>query len=840
MKKLYSFIIGVLLLSANIYAQIPQAINYQGVARDQSGNILSKQNVSLRMSLLSDSASGIVHYEEIHSLTTDTFGLFSLRIGQGSPVIGTFSSLNWGNNSYYLRIEIDIAGGTNFEFLANQPFTSVPYAMYAERSGSGGLPNGTHAGDMLYWNGTSWIAIPVGQKGQILQLNAENLPSWSGTIPVVSTTPSSTITQTTAISGGNVVNDGGVNISARGVCWDTLPNPTIIKSKTNDGAGTGNFVSSITGLAGGVSYYVRAYASNSVGTAYGEEFSFTTNFPNQVLLTTNSAISITSSTAFCGGEILDDGGNLIISRGVCWSIHPNPTTDDSKTIDGNGIGVFESSISGLSVGTKYYVRAYATNSLATFYGNEINFTTLMPSLANIITSEVYSITQTTATCEGHIMDDGGSAITAKGICWSISAHPTINDNFTSNGNGNGMFVASISGLTQSTVYHVRAYATNGLGTAYGNEVSFTTSGPPIVATLPADSITASSAKITGHILFDGDQGLMDETGICWSLSPNPTLTDHVIKYCPHFCSPENFTISITGLNAQTIYHVKAYATDRFGTGYGNEIVFTTGSASLPIITTIAANTITTSSANSGGVVISNGGINLIVRGICWSTHPTPTLADNFTTNGNGTGSFVSGITGLTLDSTYYVRAYATNSLGTSFGNEISFTTTLGIGDNYQGGIVAYLFQPGDPAYVAGQLHGLIAAQQDINPVGAPWGCQGTLILGADGIGLGTGFQNTLDIIAGCLSQGIAARLCHDLALGGYHDWYLPSYEELNKLYLNQDAIGGFTVDAMYWSSTEYYNDPFFAYSIDFSQGEGLDNSNFKDYGFIKVRAVRTF
>jgi hypothetical protein len=174
------------------------------------------------------------------------------------------------------------------------------------------------------------------------------------------------------------VSDGGAALMSRGVCWSTSPSPAVTDSHTTDGSGTGVFVSYLTGLTPYSTYYVRAYAVNTIGTSYGNEKVFIAQDPVQPTVLTTSITNVTSTTASGGGDVNSDGAMPVTARGICWSMSSNPTTIDSHTTDGSGTGTFTSSLTGLVPGTLYYARAYATNSVGTAYGNEISFTTLPP------------------------------------------------------------------------------------------------------------------------------------------------------------------------------------------------------------------------------------------------------------------------------------------------------------------------------------------------------------------------------------------------------------------------------------------------------------------------------
>jgi hypothetical protein len=644
--------------------------------------------------------------------------------------------------------------------------------------------------------------------------------------PILETLIASNITNTTAISGGNITDDGGLSITDRGICWSTDTAPDLSDHVIHEGEGDGNYLVLITGLTGNVTYYIRAFATNSLGTSYGNEISFNTITYELATVVTNNATDISYTNVTAGGNVTNDNGSTVTERGVCWATTTNPTTAHEHLSQNAGLGTFTFNITGLTANTPYFLRAYAINGGGTSYGNEVTFTTIPTALPMVSTKAISGISSNIAGSGGIISSDGGLNISDKGVCWSINPNPTLANTHTTDGTGNTNFNSTMTGLNPLTTYYVIAYATNALGTTYGNELSFTTTdlvypGPsvPSVGTIVTTITSGSTAASGGYISSDGGS-TVTERGVCWSTSENPTIADN---HSSDGTGVGYFNSTVSGISGcGNVYYVKAYATNTTGTGYGNQVTVTSGLVAT--VNTLEVTNIDNYSATCGGSILDTGGCELTQKGVCWNYSPNPTTANYITTEGPGNSDFTSTLTNLLGNRTIYVKAYVTNSKGTTYGPEKVFTTltppTPYIGQDYAGGKVFYIDGTGQ--------HGMVAVDTNTYKL---WGCYGTFIGGTQ-IGIGTGATNTAIIVAGC-TEDTAAKYCDDLVLNSYSDWYLPSKDEIYEIYIKliyTNLLTNYNI----WSSSESSNSrSFMIYS------NGDSNINFKD-NFFKVIPVRSF
>lgn len=388
----------------------------------------------------------------------------------------------------------------------------------------------------------------------------------------------------------------------------------------------------------------------------------------------NTVDNVLSISAISKSKIIHNGGTPIIEKGVCYGQTAKPTVENSSKIinieDGSEYTV---QITNLSHSTKYFIRSYVINEIGISYSNEITFTT-SSCTPSITTSPISLISSNSAYSGGASIISNSLLVTAKGVVWSTLPNPTIAlSTKTSQGTGVNDFVSSITGLNPKTTYYLRAYVTTICNTSYGNEITFTTlSCEPSISTSPITNITSISASTGGFNINSGGVSVISK-GVVWSTFPNPTIL--LSTKTSDGGGIGNFSSSLSGLIPNTTYYVRAYVTNSCGTSYGNEVNFVTSLCN-PQISTSNISNITTNSASSGGFNISDSGFSITSKGVVWSTSSNPTVSlSTKTNNGSGSGSFSSNITGLSSNTTYYVRAYATNNCGTFYGNQVTFTTT---------------------------------------------------------------------------------------------------------------------------------------------------------------------
>ena len=355
-------------------------------------------------------------------------------------------------------------------------------------------------------------------------------------------------------------------------------------------------------------------------------------------VTTSSISNVTASSASGGGNVTADGGAAVTERGICYSTSQNPTIANSKVVSGSGTGSFTANITGLTAGTTYYVRAYATNSVGTAYGSQVSFTTSTSSVSLPLTENFNASTMPA----GWTTLNTGTGITER---WNVS-----------NTNRAGGSAYEMRCTYQNVNPATTRLITPAINTVGVSQVTLTF----------RHFLDAYGSGATLRVQTSNNKSTWTNT--TWSVATGSTNI-----------GPATVTVNITtNLNSSTTYI--AFVVDgnlyQIDYWYVDNVSITAGSsASIPTVTTSAISNITSSSATGGGNVTADGGATVTERGICYSTSQNPTIASSKVTSGSGTGSFSANITGLAASTTYYVRAYATNSAGTAYGTQTSFTTS---------------------------------------------------------------------------------------------------------------------------------------------------------------------
>ena len=462
--------------------------------------------------------------------------------------------------------------------------------------------------------------------------------------PTVTTTAVSGITTITATCGGNVTDDGGATVSARGVCWSTSVHPTIADPNTVDGTGIGGFTSGLTGLTPGTRYYVRAYATNAADTAYGNEVYFTTASSESITTSDGSAAFVTSGPA----TVIDP--NLTVAGG---SIAGFKVTVDSNFASGDVLAYTGTLPGGVSA-------AYsATSGVLTFSGaaSAANWQTLLRTVTFRTTSGSLATRTITFTLGTAIpCEETGHFYEFVPVSCTWSAAKTAAEGRTLYGLEG--YLATVTSQAENDFIRQKLAADAWIG---GSDEAVEgiwrwVTGPESGTQFSSGSTPVGGQFANWNVGEPNNLGNEDYTEIYstdgvgkWNdLGASRALAGYVAEYGGMPGDPPTLITA------------------------SRDVTITTGVA--PTVTTAVVADITAVSASSGGNITSDGGVSVTARGVCWRTSANPTIADPNTSNGTGAGEFASSISGLSAGTTYHVRAYATNNIGTAYGNDVSFVT----------------------------------------------------------------------------------------------------------------------------------------------------------------------
>ena len=655
MRGLFVFILSLLLIKANA-----QGINFQGVARSANGTILSSQKISLKLSIINGSSTGTAEYVETRTVSTNAQGIFSVVIGDTGTTtnIGSYANVNWKLSSKFLKVEMDPTGGSNFISMGTTTLQYVPYSYY-----SNGVDAANVSGILPVKSGGTGVASVSEMKVALTLDKVNNTADLDK--------PISKIMQT------------ALDVKLNNADTASLSNRINNKFSKTD-------ILSVENGGTGVNDLSKLKAALKLDTS-------SLSLPT---VTSTNASSITAGGATILGNITNDGGSTILRQGICFDTIPIPNTSVSQVMfidpsnSGTNLltGVFDASITSYcNPSTKYYYRTFAVNKNGTAYSDVRTFTTL--SAITFSTNPTVTVDRnalsfnisvkangdTLKSFSLHFKENGLSLpgdILDKVITITNTVNDTlINYNYPKYLNANKNYTCEIS------ITSIRVSVKKEI-TISTNNVTLPSVQSLSVGLVYLPQFSGNSYGYSYNILSKGGGDIIN-SGVIWttslSITPNISLTTKTVN-TTNPSSPEIIlTTNLIGLSPGVLYYLTPYVTNSVGTSYGNPISFTT-QALIPSLGTLNATSISNNSAILGGQITNDGGSSITASGVVWTTtSQTPTVSLTTKTTLNiGSGIFTSTITGLSPATTYYVRAYATNSLGTAYGPVTSFTSVANV------------------------------------------------------------------------------------------------------------------------------------------------------------------
>jgi hypothetical protein len=808
---------------------------------------------------------------------------YTINLTGGCGTVSATGSFTVIQNS----IALTSASGTDAQTIcANSAMTNLTYSTTGATGASfSGLPSGvtgTWSNNVVTISGTpttagnaSFTITLTGGCGTVTatgSLTVTALPTLAVSSQGDACATKTTLTATAGYSSYTWYKD---NVAIAGVTGDSYTPTAAGDYKVTVSNGSCSTTSSVTtiytcGLTAEGKMLAVTNAVSLLSTQGGVNFGTVIDDLGRIVNTTGLTTTvgtIGATTAVIGGVISSTNG-IASSVGVIYSTDSNFGTYSTATIQTNAAaGTYTSTLTGLTSLTTYHAKTFIVNLAGTSYGTVISFTTLTEAPTLAATTTVSSIAFTAATSGGNITSDGGAAVTARGIVWGTTQNPTIAlTTKTTDGTGTGTFTSSLTGLTEATLYYVRSYATNAIGTVYGAETNFTTlivaptqaaittqpSGAvngvaltlqPVVRITDGSGNTATTSTASVVASIASGSGTLSGTTTVAAVNGVATFTDLVLSG-----TPGNFTLTFTptSLTAATSSSfalsvgaaTKAMITTQ-PSGAVDGVTFTTQ----PVIriTDAGGNTVTSSTQSVVASIASGSGGTL-------SGTTTVSAVNGVATFTNlkisGSGSYTISFTPTSL------IAATSESLSVSV-----ITCATGgpceVGDIGPGG--GTVFYVASSPFPCGPTLGSSCRYLEAAPTTgeSPWASNATAqwarikstTCDNTSADIGTGYKNSIRIAEYCdptYSIGAAALARAYRGPNNLSDWFLPSMNELKELYNARYSVPGLRLTGgggatVYWSSTNQNSD--IAYVKVFANG--VEGGNYKDFGN-PIHAVRSF
>jgi hypothetical protein len=742
-----------LFLGTKAHAQAPDGINYQAVIRNASGTLIANTTIAIRIQIKQTSASGTIVFQERHSVTTSAQGVVNLVIGQGTLLGGNFSTINWATGPYFVSLGVSFTNGTNYLDYGSQQLMSVPYALYAKNAGN----------QLNQWRyGTTVPAAALGTLGDFY-LNMTDGNVYYKSNP------------TTWLLTGNITGPAG----AAGATGATGAQGIQGVAGPSGAAGT-NGAQGIQGLPGvpgpqgiqGLTGPIGAAGSNGLN---GQNALVKTTLEAAGANCINGGVKVESGLDANTNGILDPAEvNALLTTFVCngsagaQGIQGLPGTNGTNGAVGATGPIGPTGLTG-PAGAQGIQGLPGTNGAAGATGpagpqgiqglpgtNGTNGAVGATGPAG--PQGIQGLTGPTGPTGAQGIQ-GATGLLPNGAAagntpyWNGTSWIVTNSNIHNNGSGVGI---GTSNPTASAKVDIES----------------TTQGflPPRMTTLQRNAISSPAAGLRIFNISTGCENFYSGSSwiaLCGDSLQNNTLPQGTTPGQILYWNGNQWQLLSPGSYGQTLNTCNG--------------ILTWGGCP-PLVSTDSIFSI--SGTNGGdsrigsGNVTNLGGSPVTARGLCYSTMQQPSLANSVMTAGSGAGIFSGSLTGLIPGTLYYVRAYATNAAGTSYGNQVSFMPL--------------------PAYI--NSNNQVVTVHPTNNFSGPWSTTQTFI----GLQSGNdGAVNTLAIVANQGNGSYAAQVCNDLVAFGYSDWYLPSFSELLVLNANKITFNMTLNSSNYWSSNEY-------------------------------------